>query len=129
MQDSGMQNSGMQEPETEAAVRRRRLDAQASSAHDFMLALMDFAAAQGSSPCAAAAALTDAPTCQTCGRTQRSCVLGLYVRGLREDFDDETEIERLRGQGCQVQVVEAARLEVAAPALLRALRRAVASQD
>lgn len=124
-----MQGFGMREPETEGSDRRRRLDAQASSAHDFMLALMDFAAAQGGSPCATAAALADAPTCQTCGRSQRSCVRGLYVRGLRQDFDDEVEIERLRGQGCQVQVVEAGRLEVAAPALLGALRRAIALRD
>ena len=118
----------MQESQTGDTDRRRRLDAHASSAHDFMLALMDVAAAQGGSPCATAA-LADAPTCQTCGRSQRSCVRGLYVSGLRQDFDDEVEIERLRGQGCQVQVVEAARLEVAAPALLGALRRAIASQD
>jgi len=71
--------------------------------------------------------LAECPTCQTCGNTERKCVRGLYVKGLRREVDDEVELSRLRGQGCHVQVVEAERLEVLAPDLLGALRRATTS--
>jgi hypothetical protein len=119
---------GMSEQQTGHSERRRKLEAQASSAHDLMLELMDFAAAQTIDPRAVATALANVPTCQTCGRAERGCVRGLYVRGLRPGFDDASEVDRLRGQGCHVQVVEAARLEASAPALLSALRRAIAPQ-
>jgi hypothetical protein len=111
---------------TDRSDQRRKLDAQASSAHELMLELMDFAAAQAKDSIGAAAAMAGCPTCQTCTSDTRQCVRGLYFKGLRRDIDDEMELERLRGQGCHVRIVDASRLEAVAPELLGAVRRAIA---
>jgi hypothetical protein len=110
--------------ETNTSDRRRTLQFHATTAHDLMLALMDFAAAQKVAG-ADADRLAECPTCQTCGHGERRCVRGLYVKGLRREVDDDAELSRLRGQGCHVQVVEAERLQAIAPDLLGALRRAI----
>jgi hypothetical protein len=118
----------LRELEQTPSERRQKLDIQASSAHDLMLALMDFANAQKSVSALEADRLAECPTCQTCAHNERKCVRGLYVKGLRGEVDDEAELSRLRGQGCHVQVVEAARLEAVAPDLLGVLRRAIATE-
>jgi hypothetical protein len=104
---------------------RRRLDVYVSSAHELMLALMDFAAAQTVDPGCAADRVADMGTCQTCTHETRQCVRGFYFKGLRDDCDDESEIARLRTQGCHVQVVEADRLETLSPELFAAIKRAI----
>ena len=114
--------------EADRSVQRRTLDAHSSSAHELMLALMDFAAAQASEPNSSIARPEDCGLCQTCAHETRHCVLGFYIKGLHSGNDDETEIVRLRRQGCLVQVVEVERLEAFAPNLLSAVRR-VKAQD
>ena len=104
--------------------QRSKLDVQASLAHDLMLALMDFAAAQASKPLTNSERTADLAACQTCAHETRRCVMGFYVKGLRGDFNDEAEIGRLRRQGCLVQVVEADQLEAFAPNVLGAVKRA-----
>ncbi|MCW2285888.1 hypothetical protein M2323_003753 [Rhodoblastus acidophilus] len=116
----------LREIEPSQLERRQKLDLQASSAHDLMLALMDVANAQKTAAGLEADRLAECPTCQTCGHNERKCVRGLYVKGLRPD--DESELLRLRGQGCHVQVVDAQWLEAVAPDLLGVLRRAVAAE-
>jgi len=116
----------LRELESNQGERRRTLDVQASSAHDLMLALMDFAIGQKTPASVDAERLAECPTCQTCGHGERRCVRGLYVRGLRGATDDDAELARLRGQGCRVQVVDAERLEAIAPDLLGTLKRVIA---
>jgi hypothetical protein len=118
----------LRELEPSQSERRQKLDLQASSAHDLMLALMDFANAQKTAAAIESDRLAECPTCQTCGHNERKCVRGLYVKGLRGAADDEAELLRLRGQGCHVQVVEAERLASLAPELLGVLRRATATE-
>jgi hypothetical protein len=118
----------LRELEPTQSERRQKLDVQASSAHELMLALIDFANAQKTAAGLEADRLAECPTCQTCGHNERKCVRGLYVRGLRREFDDDAELSRLRGQGCHVQVVEAERLEAVAPDLLGVLKRAIATE-
>ena len=118
----------LRELEPSQSERRQKLHVQASSAHDLMLALMDFANAQKTAAALEADRLAECPTCQTCGHNERKCVRGLYVKGLRREVDDDAELLRLRGQGCHVQVVEAERLAAVAPDLLGVLRRAIAAE-